>query len=164
MLLRTSILSMLTNFTLANEAGYFRYNGSFTTPSCQEGVLWSVYNKTIPISENQVNIQIIHIFSCSNYKSFLNSIFKMNAFYKNDLKSNFRGIQDLHDRKLYFSKPFKFQPNNRTNNTNSTVIDNYNLNNLFDFLSYIFKDSFGIDLRKWLMSLLNDLLKMFNLN
>ena len=37
-----------------NDAGYYRYAGSLTTPGCNEGVIWNVAKKMIPISAAQV--------------------------------------------------------------------------------------------------------------
>lgn len=45
---------MIPNPIDLNRDGYFRYSGSFTTPPCTEGVIWTVFNKKIPISETQV--------------------------------------------------------------------------------------------------------------
>lgn len=33
---------------------YFRYDGSLTTPSCGEAVVWTVFEQSIPISLDQV--------------------------------------------------------------------------------------------------------------
>jgi carbonic anhydrase len=33
---------------------FYRYEGSFTTPPCSEGVIWSIFKKRIPISHEQV--------------------------------------------------------------------------------------------------------------
>lgn len=35
-------------------AGFFRYDGSLTTPGCTEGVLWTVFTNTLRISKTQV--------------------------------------------------------------------------------------------------------------
>ena len=57
-----NLLNILPDITEANTNGYFRYNGSLTTPPCTEGIIWTVYRKTIPISIPQVNILHIDIF------------------------------------------------------------------------------------------------------
>lgn len=33
---------------------YYRYMGSLTTPTCNEGVIWTVFDKTLPLSASQV--------------------------------------------------------------------------------------------------------------
>lgn len=40
---------------IANKKGYFRYDGSLAFPPCTEGVIWSIFRQTIPISASQVN-------------------------------------------------------------------------------------------------------------
>lgn len=44
------------NFLPRDVAGFYRYVGSLTTPDCNEGILWTVFTNTIPISANQVKI------------------------------------------------------------------------------------------------------------
>ena len=49
-----SLNSILPNVSVLSQKGYFRYAGSLTTPPCTEGVIWTVYNYQLPISDNQV--------------------------------------------------------------------------------------------------------------
>lgn len=43
-------------FLPRDTAGYFRYDGSLTTPGCNEGILWTVFTNTLPISKQQVKL------------------------------------------------------------------------------------------------------------
>ena len=54
MLLNFSLSSILPNASVLSQKGYFRYVASLTTPPCTEGVIWTVYNYQLPISDNQV--------------------------------------------------------------------------------------------------------------
>ncbi|XP_029953940.1 carbonic anhydrase 4-like [Salarias fasciatus] len=47
-----SLDSLLDGVSLTN---YYRYNGSLTTPACNEAVVWTVFNDTIKISEDLIN-------------------------------------------------------------------------------------------------------------
>jgi carbonic anhydrase len=63
---------------------YFYYNGSITLPSCRENVLWINYEKTIPISETQLNILRELLIS-------LNEFSEQNS----ECVNNFRPLLDL---------------------------------------------------------------------
>ncbi|CAD6218983.1 unnamed protein product [Miscanthus lutarioriparius] len=38
-----------------NASGYYRYEGSFTTPPCTEGVLWSIMSKVADASKDEID-------------------------------------------------------------------------------------------------------------
>lgn len=44
----------LNDLLPANRKTYFRYEGSLTTPSCAESVIWTVFTESLPISLEQV--------------------------------------------------------------------------------------------------------------
>ncbi|XP_043574508.1 carbonic anhydrase 4a [Chiloscyllium plagiosum] len=66
---------------------YYRYQGSLTTPGCDEAVIWTVFAEPIPISKNQLNT------------------FSASLFYSDSepMKLNFRPVQKLNDRPVYVS-------------------------------------------------------------
>lgn len=41
-----------------NPSNFYRYNGSLTTPLCNEAVIWTVFDTPIALSERQVTIQM----------------------------------------------------------------------------------------------------------
>ena len=45
---------------------FFRYEGSLTTPTCNEIVIWTVLTKTIPISSKQVRQKQTFMFKRPN--------------------------------------------------------------------------------------------------
>nr|CAD7588113.1 unnamed protein product [Timema genevievae] len=66
--------------------GYYTYNGSLTTPSCNEVVTWIVYPQYIPISEKQVDV------------------FRQLKTKEGDqMVQNFRPVQPLNDREIYYA-------------------------------------------------------------
>ena len=44
----------LKDYLGADTSNFYRYEGSLTTPTCNEAVLWTVFKKEIGISERQV--------------------------------------------------------------------------------------------------------------
>jgi carbonic anhydrase len=51
---------VLRNILPANYDNYFMYNGSLTTPNCNEIVTWIILSKTETISHDDVHILIIY--------------------------------------------------------------------------------------------------------
>ena len=47
----------LDSFLPSNRDEFYRYEGSLTTPKCQETVVWTVFTNPIQISQKQVTIE-----------------------------------------------------------------------------------------------------------
>ncbi|XP_032666779.1 putative carbonic anhydrase 3 isoform X2 [Odontomachus brunneus] len=62
---------------------YYHYQGSLTTPGCQESVMWFIMTERLTVSETQVNV----------FKSVMNGDYA--------LQHNYRPVQLLGDRKVY---------------------------------------------------------------
>ncbi|XP_020279782.1 carbonic anhydrase 1-like isoform X2 [Pseudomyrmex gracilis] len=71
-----------------NRSSYYRYQGSLTTPNCQESVIWIILADKIPISKKQLNV------------------FKNVDGPDGPLKSNFRPTQKLGDRNVYYRQGY----------------------------------------------------------
>lgn len=41
-------------FLPRDTAGFYRYDGSLTTPACNEGLIWTIFTETIHLSKEQV--------------------------------------------------------------------------------------------------------------
>ena len=63
----------LVNLLPTDQTKYYRYNGSLTTPTCDEAVTWTVFNDPVEISQAQV----IFFFcvTCSHPRNFLITVF-----------------------------------------------------------------------------------------
>uniref|UniRef100_A0A8D0FJX1 Carbonic anhydrase 4 n=1 Tax=Strix occidentalis caurina TaxID=311401 RepID=A0A8D0FJX1_STROC len=67
---------------------YYRYEGSLTTPDCHEGVIWTVFEKPIELSISQISqFSTVH-FDAKN---------------STNMVENFRPVQFLNERKVYWS-------------------------------------------------------------
>ncbi|XP_076251449.1 putative carbonic anhydrase 3 isoform X1 [Rhynchophorus ferrugineus] len=72
------------NFVPRDKAGFYRYEGSLTTPGCNEGVIWTLFTSTLPISKKQVKI-----FEAIQTEE------------KTTLTKNYRSLQPLNGREVY---------------------------------------------------------------
>ncbi|NXS44717.1 CAH4 anhydrase, partial [Balaeniceps rex] len=67
---------------------YYRYEGSLTTPDCHEGVIWTVFEKPIELSISQISGFSTVYFDGKN---------------STHMVENFRPVQFLNERKVYWS-------------------------------------------------------------
>lgn len=82
-------LPMVPEQFLPNDRSqYFRYEGSLTTPSCDESVVWTVLKSSIPFAIDQIE----------RFKQVKDS-------NGTQLTHNFRLIQNLNARPLIFARP-----------------------------------------------------------
>nr|XP_020476383.1 carbonic anhydrase 4-like [Monopterus albus] len=70
-----------------NLTKYFRYDGSLTTPNCSEGVVWSLFESTIPLSKEQ-----------------LASFSQLRFSDGNHMVNTYRPVQPLNGRQVYYSR------------------------------------------------------------
>ncbi|CAH0559139.1 unnamed protein product [Brassicogethes aeneus] len=73
----------LRKFLPVDTAGYYRYDGSLTTPNCNEGIVWTVFTNTIPISQSQALV--------------FEELYTKN---QKRLKHNYRSLQNINDRSI----------------------------------------------------------------
>ncbi|CAH1100154.1 unnamed protein product [Psylliodes chrysocephalus] len=74
---------VIKNFIPMDVAGFYRYNGSLTSPGCNEGIIWTVFVHTLPISQAQVDV----------FRS-------IRTRHNKPLEENFRELQPLNDRHI----------------------------------------------------------------
>ncbi|NWX43829.1 CAH4 anhydrase, partial [Steatornis caripensis] len=67
---------------------YYRYEGSLTTPDCHEGVIWTIFEKPIELSISQIS-QFSTVYFDENNLTYM--------------AENFRPVQFLNERKVYWS-------------------------------------------------------------
>ncbi|XP_006863141.1 PREDICTED: carbonic anhydrase 9 [Chrysochloris asiatica] len=68
---------------------YFRYEGSLTTPSCAQGVIWTVFNQTVQLSAKQLHTLFNSLWGPGDSR----------------LQLNFRATQPLNGRMIEASFP-----------------------------------------------------------
>lgn len=65
----------------SNMTSYFRYDGSLTTPACEESVVWTMFENTIPLSRQQVLYRItFDIILYLTYVTFILDIIPVQSF------------------------------------------------------------------------------------
>ncbi|KAM6372741.1 carbonic anhydrase 4 [Pluvialis apricaria] len=74
---------------------YYRYEGSLTTPDCHEGVIWTVFEKPIELSFSQIS---------------LFSTLRFDGDNSTHMTENFRPVQFLNERKVYWSSASTLLP------------------------------------------------------
>ncbi|XP_077995714.1 carbonic anhydrase 3-like [Glandiceps talaboti] len=79
-----------------NMKDFYRYNGSLTTPGCQECVIWTLFKETIKISEAQI----------AKFRTLI-PIGMQEAEGITHLEDNFRPVQPLNDRVVTTTIPAK---------------------------------------------------------
>ncbi|XP_019943757.2 carbonic anhydrase 4b [Paralichthys olivaceus] len=79
----------LDMFTLPqkNMTKYFRYEGSLTTPSCAEAVVWTMFENTIPLSRKQ-----------------LTAFSQLQFSDGTQMVRTYRSVQPLNGRQVYYSR------------------------------------------------------------
>ncbi|KAL6427641.1 hypothetical protein ACFW04_008838 [Cataglyphis niger] len=71
------------SFLPKDHSTYYHYQGSLTTPGCQESVMWVVLTEKLTVSKAQVNV------------------LKRLRGEHGKLRFNYRPVQDLNDRKVF---------------------------------------------------------------
>ncbi|XP_029469059.1 carbonic anhydrase 4 [Rhinatrema bivittatum] len=90
---------------------YYRYEGSLTTPNCNEAVIWTLFEETIPLSKEQL-------------ATFYNSLYFPSSGNKDKISMalNYRPIQTLGRRTVYTSNAEAVLPLGRALLTSSIIV------------------------------------------
>ncbi|XP_066502762.1 carbonic anhydrase IV c [Hoplias malabaricus] len=81
----TNMLTLLENFS-----SYYRYAGSLTTPNCNEAIIWTLFQRPIPVSQQQLAL-ITSKMLFSTGKPMIDT---------------FRPVQNLNERIVYTSMAY----------------------------------------------------------
>lgn len=77
----------LHDFLPQNKDAFYRYNGSLTTPGCEEIVVWTIFKEQIEISQDQMDVLREVTYKHSHHMDF-----------EADLSNNYRPTQNLNGR------------------------------------------------------------------
>ena len=88
----------LQNFLPLNKDDFYRYNGSLTTPGCDEIVIWTIFKQQLEVSQDQINVlrQV-------TYKQSDDIDLDM------DLSNNYRPAQNLNGRRVLDVRKIVYQ-------------------------------------------------------
>ncbi|XP_058834208.1 putative carbonic anhydrase 3 isoform X2 [Topomyia yanbarensis] len=79
------------NLLPRNRTSFFRYEGSLTTPTCAESVIWTVFTESLPVSLDQVEL----------FKAIHDAA-------GHELVNNYRSLQPLNARALVYTTDMHF--------------------------------------------------------
>ncbi|KAF7488296.1 Carbonic anhydrase-related protein 10 [Sarcoptes scabiei] len=91
---KASLKSFSLRDLFPDDQNYLTYEGSLTTPSCDESITWIIINKPLSITKNQI-------------QSFRNLMQGSIESPKAPLGNNFRSIQSINDRVIRTNIDFK---------------------------------------------------------
>ena len=79
----------LEDFLPENTDQFYRYNGSLTTPGCDEIILWTIFKQPVEISQEQINrMRKVTYHHAENHTTW----------FEQNLSNNYRSTQNLHER------------------------------------------------------------------
>jgi len=83
----------LSAFLPEDTSKYYRYMGSMTQPACEEAVIWTIFNTTVNVSQYQ-----------------LDQLRRLRDSNNGPMQDNYRPVQQLWDREVYYSAGEDLQP------------------------------------------------------
>ena len=95
--------------SISDLTGLYHYEGSLTTPGCNEIVQWLVLDKPLPIRENGL-VSICHTSNLNGYLAMNKKSLQLPALrkncdsYGNPIEDNYRPVQGLNSRNLFHFK------------------------------------------------------------
>ncbi|XP_078478412.1 carbonic anhydrase 2-like [Lampetra planeri] len=98
-----NLLSFVPGALASNAGSFYRYNGSLTTPTCDESVIWSVFQKRLSLGQAQLDL--------------FSTLLFYDAKGTEPLVNNFRPVQSLGTRAVYFMDTTNATTTNATTTT-----------------------------------------------